>query len=99
MRSDVFTVLGTKYVFVANLPVSLSAKEFRESVTFGEVMGKSLMSCFFDSRCSYLQNTPNATCPVLRHYLLVRILIAVLTRIQSMQVLEGRLEQVHLTRP
>jgi len=47
MRSDVFTVLGTKYVFVANLPVSLSAKEFRESVTFGEVMGKSLMSCFF----------------------------------------------------
>jgi len=46
MRSDVFTVLGTKYVFVANLPVSLSAKEFRESVTFGEVMGKSLMSCF-----------------------------------------------------
>ena len=35
-----------KYMFVANLPLSLPAKEFRKSVTFGEVVGKSLVSCF-----------------------------------------------------
>jgi len=33
-----------KYQFVANLPVSLPVKENR--LTFGEVMGKSLVSCF-----------------------------------------------------
>jgi len=41
-----------KYEFVADLPLSLSAKEFRKWLTLGEVIGKSLMSCFFDSRCS-----------------------------------------------
>ena len=27
-------------------------KKFENRLTFGEVMGKSLVSCFFDSRCS-----------------------------------------------
>ena len=33
-----------KYQFVANLPLSLPVTEF---LTVGEVMGKSLVSCFF----------------------------------------------------
>ena len=38
--------------FVANLPVSLMVKElFENRLISGEVMGKSLVSCFFDSRC------------------------------------------------
>jgi len=32
--------------FVAYLPVSHSVKEFRKKLTFGEVMGKSLVSLF-----------------------------------------------------
>jgi len=36
---------------VENLPLSLSAN-FKNRLTFGEVMGKSLVSCFLDSRCS-----------------------------------------------
>ena len=36
-----------KYEFVANLPVSLPVKECENRLTFGEVMGKSLVSCFF----------------------------------------------------
>jgi len=47
MRSDVFTVLGTKYVFVANLPVSLSAKEFRESVNIWGSYGQEFNVLFF----------------------------------------------------
>jgi len=36
-----------KYEFVANLPLSLSVKIFLENqLSFGEVMGKSLVSCF-----------------------------------------------------
>jgi len=48
---------GGKFVhdFVANLPLSLSVKEFENRLIFGEVMGKSLVSCFFDSRCTYSQ--------------------------------------------
>jgi len=44
-----------KYDFVEILPLSLSAKEFlsfENRLTFGEVMSKSLVSCFFDSRSS-----------------------------------------------
>ena len=49
-----------KYDFVANFLVSLTVKEFFEyRLIFGEVMGKSLVSCFFDSRCSVI--------PALRH--------------------------------
>ena len=37
-----------KYDFVANLPLSLPAKvNFENRLTFGEVVGKSLMCCFF----------------------------------------------------
>ena len=36
-----------KYEFVANLPASLPEKFFFENrLTFGEVMGKSLVSCY-----------------------------------------------------
>ena len=41
-----------KYEFVANLPVSLSVKNFENRLTFGKVMGKSLVSCFFETQCS-----------------------------------------------
>ena len=37
---------------VANLPLSLSVKEFKNQLIFGEVMGMSLVSWFFDSWCS-----------------------------------------------
>ena len=40
-----------KYKLVANLPVSLPVKNFENRLTFGEVMGKSLMSCFFETQC------------------------------------------------
>ena len=36
-----------KYVFVANLLLSLSVKEFWKSVKTGEVINKSLVSCFW----------------------------------------------------
>jgi len=38
--------------FLANLSFNSLTKEFFENrLTFGEVMGESLVSCFFDSRC------------------------------------------------
>ena len=40
-----------KHQFVANFPLSQSVKKFENGLIFGEVMGKSLLSCFFDSRC------------------------------------------------
>jgi len=33
--------------FVANLPLSLLAKKIENWLIFGEIMGKSLVSCFF----------------------------------------------------
>ena len=36
-----------KYELVANLPVSLLVKNSENRLTFREVMGKSLVSCFF----------------------------------------------------
>jgi len=35
-----------KCEFVANLSLSLLVKKFENQLTFGEVMGKSLVSCF-----------------------------------------------------
>ena len=35
-----------KYQSVANFSLSLSMKEFLKWLTFGEVMGKSLVTCF-----------------------------------------------------
>jgi len=35
-----------KYLFVANLPASLPAKNFENGLIFGEVVGKSLVSLF-----------------------------------------------------
>jgi len=35
-----------KHDFVANLPLSLLAKKIENRLIFGEVMGKSLVSCF-----------------------------------------------------
>jgi len=40
-----------KHEFVANLLQSLIVKKFRKSDKIGEVMVKSMVSCFFDSRC------------------------------------------------
>jgi len=36
---------------ILNLLMNLSVQEFRKSVAFGEVTGKSLVSCFFGSQC------------------------------------------------
>ena len=36
----------SKYEFVANLPLSLPLKKIENRLTFGEVTGKSLVSCF-----------------------------------------------------
>jgi len=35
-----------KYSFVTNFLLNLTLKEFRKSLIFGEVIGKSLVSCF-----------------------------------------------------
>ena len=43
-----------KHDFVANLPLSLSVKKKLANRLANEVMGKSLMSRFFDSQCSML---------------------------------------------
>jgi len=40
-----------KYELVANLPVSLRSKNLENRLAFGEVMGKSLVSCFFETQC------------------------------------------------
>jgi len=42
-----------KHQFVANLLPSLLVKKFENRITVGDVMAKSLVSCFFDSRCIY----------------------------------------------
>jgi len=42
-----------KQEFVANLLPSLLVKKIENRIIVGEVMAKSLVSCFFDSRCSY----------------------------------------------
>ena len=42
-----------KHEFVANLLQSLIVKKFENRIIIGEVMAKSLVSCFFfDSRCT-----------------------------------------------
>jgi len=43
-----------KHEFLLNLLPSSSVKKFENRFIFGEVMGRSLMSCFFDSRCIVL---------------------------------------------
>ena len=43
-----------KHEFVANLLPSRLLKYFENRLIFSEVMAKSLVSCFFDSRCSLL---------------------------------------------
>jgi len=40
-----------KHEFIANLLTSLAVKKFENRLIFGEVMGNSLVSCFFDSQC------------------------------------------------
>jgi len=55
-QGSVATHLGCggvfKYCFVTNFLLSLEVKKnFENRLIFGEVMGKSLVSCFFDSRC------------------------------------------------
>ena len=42
------------YMTVTNFLLSLTVKENR--AIFGKVMGKSLVSCFFHSRCTYIRN-------------------------------------------
>jgi len=41
-----------KHEFVANLLPSPLVKKIENRIIVGEVMAKSLVSCFFDSRCS-----------------------------------------------
>ena len=40
--------------FVANLLLSRLVKKFENRIIVSEVMAKSLVSCFFDSRCSFV---------------------------------------------
>jgi len=48
-----------KYDFVTNFLLSLTMTEnFENRLKFGEVMGKSLVSCFFDPQCRYLGKYP-----------------------------------------
>jgi len=42
-RGEIF-----KHEFVANLLLSLPVKKFENRLIFGDVMGKSMVSCFFD---------------------------------------------------
>jgi len=46
-----------KYKFVANLPVRLSRKNFENLLIFGDVMGKSSVSCFFLTHGVYVNVT------------------------------------------
>jgi len=43
-----------KYEFVANSPLSLPAKNCENRLLFGEVMGKSLVSCFLLTHAAVL---------------------------------------------
>ena len=43
-----------KHAFVANLLQSRLVKKFKNRIIISEVMAKSLVSCFFDSRCSFV---------------------------------------------
>ena len=47
-----------KHEFVANLLPSTLVKKFYR-IILGEVMAKSLVSCFFDSRCIYVNRRAN----------------------------------------
>ena len=51
-----------KYEFVANLPSSLSAKEFWKSVNIWGSYGQERVSCFFDSLCRYKNYTIHNVC-------------------------------------
>ena len=44
------------YDFVTNFLLSLTVKNFENRSIFGEVMGKSSLSCFFDSQCTYVDS-------------------------------------------
>jgi len=44
-RGEIF-----KHEFVANLLLSLPVKKFENRLIFGDVMGKSLVSCFLTNR-------------------------------------------------
>ena len=47
-----------KYELVATLPVSQPVKEFfLNRLTFGEVMGKSLVPCFSETQCMCVLQT------------------------------------------
>ena len=53
------TAMSNQYLnmsFFANLLLSFPVKKFRNRLIFGEVMGKSMVSCFFDSQCTYKMN-------------------------------------------
>jgi len=45
--------------FIANFLLSLTVKNFENRSIFREVTGKSLVSCFFGSRCRDQQKTSN----------------------------------------
>ena len=40
------------------LPSPSVKKKFENRLIFGRVIGKSLMSCFFDSQCNFCFTTP-----------------------------------------
>ena len=47
-----------KHQFVASLLPSLLVKNFENRIIVGEVMGKSLVSCFFETECIYTEYMP-----------------------------------------
>ena len=59
-HDSLFTHLRCGGIFhndlIANLPLSLSVKEFLKSVNICEVTDNSIVGCFFDSQCmSYFE--------------------------------------------
>ena len=50
-----------EHEFVANLQPSMLVKNFENRIIVGEVMAKSLVARFFDSRCIYLTSAYGAS--------------------------------------
>ena len=44
------------YDFVTNFLLSLTVKKFENRIIVSQVTARSLVSCFFDSRCSFANN-------------------------------------------
>ena len=60
-----------KHKFVSNLLRSRLVKIFENRIIVSEVMAKSLVSCFFDSRCTF----PGLSCGVVYVILCLAVLV------------------------